>query len=190
VTTTFLVIGGIGVFLLAASLLFGSHVHVGHLHFHLPAHWHLEHGHGGHVGHDGSDTAFSLPSIAGFIGAFGFGGAIAASLLPGDGALLPSLIGLGAALPTAWGAARLTRAAMNMPTDATPERTDVIGALGVVIRAIPEQGYGEVRVRFAGQLMKFHARAANPLPAGAEILVVDAPTSTSVVVEAATPLLG
>jgi membrane protein implicated in regulation of membrane protease activity len=187
VTTTFLAIGGFGVFLLAASVLFGSHVHVGHVDFHLPTHWHI--GHGGHA-HPGSETAFSLPSIAGFIGAFGFGGAIASSLLHGGQALVPSLIGLAVAVPTAWGAARLTRAAMEMATDATPEQRDVIGALGVVIREIPDQGYGEVRVRLAGQLMKFHARAAQSLPAGAEILVIDAPTSTSVVVESATSILG
>ena len=163
VTTTFLVIGGFGVFLLAASLAFGSHFHLGHLHFHLPVHLNI--GDGGHVPNAGSDTAFSLPSFAGFVGAFGFGGAIAASVLPGDGALLPSLIGLGAAIPTAWSAARLTQAAMNMRTDATPEQGDVIGSLGVVIREIPANGYGEVRVRFAGQLMKFHAtgcRAVRP----------------------------
>jgi hypothetical protein len=190
--TAFLVIGGFGVFLLAASLIFGSHLHVGHVHFHLPGHWHIGHGGSAHVGsgHSGSDTAFSLPAVAGFVGAFGFGGAIAASLLPGHGALIPSLIGLAAALPTAWGAARLTRAAMDMATDATPTQSDVIGSLGVVIRAIPDNGYGEVRVRFAGQLMKFHARSARAIDAGTEILVVAAPSETSVVVETTASLLG
>src|SRR5215475_12038314 len=99
VTSTFLIIGGFGVFLLAASLIFGSHVHFGHLHFHLPAHLHL-----GHSSHSGSDSAFSLPSVAGFVGAFGFGGAIAAALTHSSGALVPSLVGLAAAVPTAWGA--------------------------------------------------------------------------------------
>lgn len=184
-TTAFLVIGGFGLFLLAGSVIFGSHFHIGHLHLHLPIHLH---GHG-HIGHSGADAAFSLPSISGFIGAFGFGGAIASQLLPGSGALAPSLIGLAAAVPTAWGAARLTRAAMDMATDATPVRSDVIGSLGVVIRAIPDNGYGEVRVSFAGQLMKFHARAVEAMPVGTKILVVDAPSSTSVVVEPATSLL-
>lgn len=191
VTTTFLIIGGFGVFLLVASLVFGSHFHLGHAHFHLPFHLpvHLHVGHSGHP-NAGSDTAFSLPSIAGFVGAFGFGGAIAASVLPGNGALVPSLVGLASAIPTAWGAARLTRAAMDMPTDATPTQADVIGSLGVVIREVPEGGYGEVRVRLAGQFMKFHARADQALPMGAEILVVEAPSTTSVVVEPTTSLLG
>jgi membrane protein implicated in regulation of membrane protease activity len=179
VTTTFLVIGAIGIFLLIASLFSGAHV--GHLH--LPIHLHT-HTHTGH-----SDTAISLPSIAGFIGAFGFGGAIAAQLSHTRSAVLPLLIGLVAAVPTAWLAARLTRAAMEMHTDATPTRADVIGSLGVVIREIPAEGYGEVRVGFAGTLMKFHAKATTALPAGARILVIEAPSSTSVIVEAIAPPL-
>jgi membrane protein implicated in regulation of membrane protease activity len=185
VTTMFLIVGGLGLFMLAGSLFHGGHVHFGHVHFHLPGRLHL-----GHAGHPAADTAFSLPSIAGFIGAFGFAGAITTQLLHPQSAAIPSLIGVAAAFPTAFLAARLTRAAMEMRTDATPTQSDVIGSLGVVIRSIPEQGYGEVRVSFAGQLMKFHARAAESLPAGTQILVVDAPSSTSVVVESATHLLG
>jgi len=182
VTTVFLIVGGTGLLLLAASLVSGLHLHIGHLHAHLPGHA------TGH--HPAADAALSLPSVAGFIGAFGFGGAIASVLLAPGSAGLPCLIGLAAAVPTSWFAARLTRAAMLMPTDATPAQSDVIGALGVVVRAIPGQGYGEVRVAFAGQQMRFHARAEHPLPAGTPVLVVDAPSTTSVVVEATTPVLG
>lgn len=185
-TVTFLVIGGIGLFLLASSVLLGGHVHIGHLHIHLPFHFRT---HGG-GGRPGADAALSLPSIAGFVGAFGFAGAIAAQLLPGRSATVPCLVGLAAALPTAWAATRLTRAAMEMRTDATPTQHDVVGALGTVIREIPDGGYGEVRVAFAGQLMKFHARAAMPLPAGAPVMVIDAPSTTSVVVESTAALPG
>lgn len=184
-TTAFLIVGGFGLFMLAGSLFHGGHVHFGHVHLHLPVRFHISHG-----GHPSADTALSLPSIAGFIGAFGFGGAIAAQLLHPRTAAIPSLIGVAAAFPTAWLAARLTRAAMEMRTDATPTQQDVIGSLGVVIRSIPPSGYGEVRVSFAGQQMKFHARAAESLLAGTRILVIDAPSPTSVVVESATHLLG
>jgi membrane protein implicated in regulation of membrane protease activity len=184
VTTTFLIVGGFGLLMLAGSVFHGGHLHFGHVHFHLPSRLHI-----GHSTHPSTEAALSLPSVAGFIGAFGFGGAIAAQLLDSRSAVVPSLIGVLAAIPTAWLAARLTRAAMEMHTDATPTRLDVIGSLGVVIRAIPEQGFGEVRVAFAGQLMKYHARAAESLPAGTRILVIDAPSSTSVVVESATHLL-
>src|SRR4051812_1542714 len=168
--------------MLVASVVSGAHVHIGHFHLHLPMH--IRSHAVGH--HPGADTALSLPSIAGFIGAFGFGGAVAPPLLPGRSATRPlplgvaaapppgraaaplrpgrsatppSLRGFAAALPTGWAAARLTRAAMEMSTDATPERSDVIGSLGTVIRAIPTGGYGEVRVAFLGQQMKYHARA-------------------------------
>jgi len=188
VTITFLIVGGFGLFLLASSVLFGSHFHLGHAHFHLHLPFHFR-THGGGA-HPATDAALSLPSIAGFIGAFGFGGAIAAQLLPGHSALGASLIGLAVAVPTAWGAARLTRAAMDMRTDATPTQLDVVGSIGIVIREIPRDGYGEVRVSFAGQLMKFHARAAVPLSAGAPIMVIDAPSTTSVIVESTAALPG
>ncbi len=185
-TTTFLIVGGFGLLLLALSVAGGGHLHIGHFHLHV----HIPHVHGhGHVGHPATETALSTPTIAGFIGAFGFGGAITAQATHAHSATVPTIVGVVAAVPTAWLATRLTRAAMEMHTDATPEQSDVIGSLGVVIRAIPEQGYGEVRVRFAGQHMRFNARAATSLPAGAQILVIEAPSTTSVVVEPTTPLL-
>ena len=186
-TAAFLIVGGFGLFLLAASVVHGGHLHFGQLRIHLPTNVHGSHLHGGHPS---ADAALSLPSIAGFIGAFGFAGAIGTQVLHSRSATIPCLIGVAAAIPTAWLAARLTRAAMEMHTDATPTQGDVIGTLGVVVRAIPAQGYGEVRVSFAGQQMKFHARAAEPLPAGVSILVIDAPSTTSVVVEPTTSILG
>jgi membrane protein implicated in regulation of membrane protease activity len=186
VTTTFLIVGAFGLLLLALSVLGGGHLHIGHAHLHV----HLPdfHGHG-HVGHPAAEAALSTPSIAGFIGAFGFGGAITAQVTDAQSAGVPAIVGLVAAFPTAWLAARLTRAAMEMHTDATPEQSDVIGSIGVVIRAIPGDGYGEVRVSFAGQHMKYHARATQPLSAGAQIIVIDAPSTTSVIVEPITSFL-
>src|SRR2546421_12761782 len=105
VTVIFLGIGCLSLLLLVLSLV-GGHVHLGHLH--------LGHGHGGHGGYQ-----LSLPAIAGFIGALGFGGAIAAQLLPGHNATVATVIGLAAAVPTGWLAGRLMAAAANMPTDAT-----------------------------------------------------------------------
>ena len=185
-TTTFLIVGGFGLLLLALSLAGGGHLHIGHVHLHLP----LPHFHGhGHVGHPSTETALSTPTIAGFIGAFGFGGAITAQVTHEHSAAIPTVVGVVAAVPVAWLATRLTRAAMEMHTDATPEQSDVIGALGIVVRAIPEQGYGEVRVRLpASRCVSTHGPATS-LPAGAQILVVEAPSTTSVVVEPTTPFL-
>ena len=97
------VIGGIGIALLAASLFLGDVQH---------------------FGHPDMDGPFSLPSVAGFIGAFGFGGAIAAGLT-GGGAIsvvVAVVAGIAVAVPAAFGKLRLARAADRMRTDATPTR--------------------------------------------------------------------
>ncbi|WP_305783195.1 NfeD family protein [Symbioplanes lichenis] len=156
-TVVFLVIGGAGVAVLAIALLGG---------FEFPA----------------FDALVPLEVIAGFVGAFGFVAAIAAEL--GVPVGLAGVIGLVAAVPAAWLAWRLSKAARNMPTDATPARHHLVGTQGVVVTPVPAgSGYGEVRLRLGGQPMKVYARADRPIPAGAQVFVVEAPSETSVVVE-------
>ncbi|MFF5076242.1 hypothetical protein ACFY36_04275 [Actinoplanes sp. NPDC000266] len=159
-TAIYLVIGAVGVGVLALSLLGGellSFLHVG-------------------------DGPVSLEVVAGFVGAFGFASAITAEL--SGTAVLAPLIGLVAAVPTAWLALRLGRAARTMPTDATPRRQDLVGTLGVIVTAVPSgSGYGEVRILLGGQPVKLYARAEHPIAAGAQVFVVEAPSDTSVVVE-------
>src|SRR5689334_7578936 len=127
VTITFLCIGGLGVALLAVSLFLGDVLH---------------------LGHPDADGPFSVPSVAGFVGAFGFGGAIVAAIT--GGGLLSLVVGLVAgvvvAVPAAIGTMALAKMASRMRTDATPTRSDLVGRLGVIVTAIPAQGYGEVRV--------------------------------------------
>ena len=162
---TFLAIGGAGVVLLAVSLLLGDLLH---------------------IGHPDADGPFSVPSIAAFVGAFGFGGAIAAVLTGGDttiSVVVALVAGVAIAIPAAWGTMLLARAADRMRTDATPTRAHLVGRLGVVVTPIPERGYGEVRVMIGGQPVKLNARADRPVTLGARIFVVEAPTDTSVVVE-------
>lgn len=164
-TTVFLIIGGVGLALLAASLLLGELLHFGHVE---------------------ADGPFSVAAIASFLGAFGFGAAAVSALLPdlgGLGLLVAVIAGLLAAIPAAWLAIRLTRAVMHMRTDATLTRQDLIGSTGVVLTAIPENGYGEVRLTMAGQQLKYNARAEQAIPAGASVFVIGTPTETSVVVE-------
>jgi membrane protein implicated in regulation of membrane protease activity len=189
---TFLAIGGFALLLLTLALLGGGHLHLGHLHvghLHL-GHAHLGHGGTGHSG-TGSGTELSLPVIAGFLGAFGFGGAIVASLLPGRGAattLGAVAIGLLAAVPTAWLAGRLVNAAINISTDGTLTSDDLIGASGVVITPVPVGGYGEVRLAVAGQQLKFNARSDVPLALGTRVFVISVPSASSVLVEATPPV--
>ncbi|HEX8345330.1 MAG TPA: hypothetical protein VF657_11455, partial [Actinoplanes sp.] len=143
ITMTFLVIGGVGTVVLAVALLIGDLLNIGHV---------------------DADGPFSVPAVAGFVGSFGFAGALVAELVgTGTPALVAaSATGLAAAVPTAWLAVRLSRAAMRMNTDATPTSADLVGACGVVVTRIPVQGYGEVRVSLGGQPVKLNARADRP----------------------------
>lgn len=165
-TTLFLVIGGIGLALLLASLLIGELLDF------LPF---------------DTDGPFSTAAIAAFLGAFGFGAAIAYSLIPV--VLIAVVVGVVAALPLAWLAIRLTRAVMHMRTDPTLTKDHLVGATGTVVSPIPVDGYGEVRVLVAGQQMKFNARADKALPLGAEIFVIGALSETSVRVDEVSSLL-
>jgi membrane protein implicated in regulation of membrane protease activity len=172
VAGTFLAIGGLSLLLLVLALA-GGHVHIGHLHL-----GHLRVGHGG--------AELSLPMIAGFLGAFGFGGAIVASLLPGAGAatwLAATVVGLIAAVPASWLAGRLLQAAVNLRTDATLSSSHLLGTEGVIISPVPADGLGEVRLGVAGQPMKFYARSDQPLALGTRVFVIAVPSPTSVLVE-------
>jgi membrane protein implicated in regulation of membrane protease activity len=132
------------------------------------------------------DFSSPLPALAGFLAAFGFGGAIVASMWhasPTAVALAATAVGLGAGIPAAWLAGRLMDAAVNMHTDATLTSMDLVGATGKVVRAVPDSGYGEVYLTIAGQQMKFNAKADQPLARGTRIFVIEVPTPTSVLVE-------
>ena len=171
-TVVFLVIGAIGVGILAVALLGGEIASVLHA---------------------GGDGLIPLEAVAGFLGALGFAGAISAEVLdartPGPIAVSAAVAAV-VAFAAGWLALRFSNAARDMPTDATPTRQHLIGTLGVVVTAVPAgAGYGEVRIRLGGQPVKLNARADQALPAGTPIFVVAAPTDTSVVVEA-TPHTG
>ena len=159
-TVVFLVIGGLGVLILAAGLL----------------------------GLDLFDLDGPVPgeAIAAVVGAFGFAAAIVSSLVEARTSLsLLAATGAGAAtaLPAGWLATRLVRAVRRMPTDATPRREDLIGLVGVVITPIPDTGYGTVRVTLGGQPVTLYATADDAIPRGAHVLVITAPSDTSVIVE-------
>ena len=163
-TLTFLVIGGVGVALLLVALLVGEVAD---------------------FGHPDADGPFSLPAIAAFVGGAGFVGAIPAALLPDAlptvlRVVISAAVGVLGALPLAWGALRMSAALMHMSTDRTITQSDVLGATGTVVTAIPAAGYGEVRLHLAGQWIKYAARADAPIPAGTPNFVTDTPSATSV----------
>jgi membrane protein implicated in regulation of membrane protease activity len=171
VTAVFLVIGALGLLVLVISLFAGE---LGDLGL-------------GDLGlSDGdADGPFSVPAIAALLGGIGFGGAAAASVLPGDlpdvaTALVAAAVGIAVAVPLAWGAVRLSRALEDMPTQETLTRDHLVGTQGVVLSAVPSAGFGEVRLAVAGQHLKLAARSDLALPAGTPVYVVEALSDTAV----------
>lgn len=157
-TLLFLTIGALGIIIAAVALLGGDVLDLG-------------------------DGFVSTEVLAAVIGGFGFGAAVASELL-GTSARMAAVLVVGvltAALAscTAWLAVSRLR---RLRTDATPTRTELMGSNGVVVTPIPVGGYGEVRVRIGGQPVKLDARSARPLALGEKVVVIEAPTETSVIV--------
>lgn len=163
VTLVFLIIGCIGVGLVLLSLVVGDLLEFGDA---------------------DADGPFSVPAISAYVGGVGFFGMIAASIFDfldrGLQITVAVLAGLVLALPLAYGALRLARSLSQMRTDRTLTEADLVGALGTVITSIPQNGYGEIRVHLSGTDLKYSARAAQPLPAGTPIFVVNALSATAV----------
>ncbi|MBM9459886.1 hypothetical protein JK386_08205 [Nocardioides sp. zg-536] len=158
--TVFLVVGIVGIVVLALSLVVGDLF-------------------------DGAFDALegdwiSTAVIGGFVSAFGFGGAAA----DGAGLPLPLALGVGAGsgLVVGWFAWWLTRLVKDSPSDATPSITDSVGRSARVVTDIPADGYGVVRVVVGGHTMQVNASALQPIPAGATVDVtgVLSPTAVSV----------
>ena len=97
--TTFLIIGAVGIALVLVTLILGDVLD-------------------GALGLDALDSdLFSISSIAAFVGAFGFGGALSLALVPNT--LLAVVVGAGIGSTAAWGAVWLTRALRSGEDTAT-----------------------------------------------------------------------
>jgi hypothetical protein len=126
----------------------------------------------------GADV-LSTGAVAGFLGAFGFTGAVLEGQIGGG---LAALAGVGAGGAVGYAAAYLTTWLARGATDVTPSDASLAGARGTVVTPIPSQGYGEVTVVVAGHRLKLNARSYEPLPVGTGITVVAvlSPTAVSV----------
>jgi len=158
----FLAIGVLGVVLLLISLVVGEHLH-------------------GIFDALGGGDWFTGSSLAAFLGALGFGGAIVQQL---TNSVLLAVIG-GLVLGLAFGA--LIAYGMHklrlMDTGGAVTTKELLNAPGVVLSAIPAEGFGEIRVTRQGQMMKLNARSALPLGTGTQVTVIDVLSATAVVVE-------
>jgi hypothetical protein len=126
----------------------------------------------------------SLPVLAGFLAAFGFAAGALEGWL-GVAAIVPgAAVGIG----FGWLAARLTRAAMRMPTGRADTQAALLGSLGRIVTPPVGGRYGEVLVDRPDGPVKIACTADGSLPSGTEVVVVDVSSPTLVLVQAFDPL--
>lgn len=163
--TTLLVIGVVGLALLAVSLVVGDLFD------------------GALAGLEGlAGDVFSSAVIGAFVSAFGFGGAAAAGAgLPGA-VTVP--VGIGSGVVFAWFAVWLTRLVKDGGSDATPTLEATVGRDADVVTDIPADGYGIVVVRLGGHTMRLNARSsvARALETGTPVHVTEVLSPSAVAV--------
>ncbi|MBC7309457.1 MAG: hypothetical protein H5T81_05495 [Tetrasphaera sp.] len=158
--TLFLVIGAVGIVLLLGTLVLGDFLD-GALEF-------------------GPDL-ISGPALAAFLGAFGFGGALALNagastgVAVAVGLVVGALIGLGAG----YASAQLTKGG-----DEANVRTGfLVGRPATVVTAIPEGGFGTVSIVASGHITSLNARSSGPIAPGTPVVITGILSATSVAVE-------
>ena len=159
--TVFLVVGGIGVALLLVALVLGDVL-------------------------DGafeglSAGFFSTEALAGFLGALGFGGAIALAVTGSTTAAV--VIGLVLGVLLGWLAARASRFLHDDGGTGTVRTSDMVEKIGSVVSAIPEGGFGVVSISVGGHITRLNARSSVPVPPGTQVSVTQVISPTAVQVE-------
>lgn len=159
--TVFLVVGAVGVLLLLVALVVGD-VLDGAL--------------------EGLGAGFfSTEALAGFLGALGFGGAIA--LAATGSTTLAVVVGLVLGVLLGWLAARAATFLHGDGEGDTVRTTDVLEKIGSVVSAIPEGGFGVVSLSVGGHITRLNARSSIAVPAGTQVSVTQVISPTAVQVE-------
>jgi hypothetical protein len=167
--TAFIVIGVVGLALVLLSLVLGE-VFEGLL---------------GGLDIDAGGGILSAPVLGSFLASFGFGAALI-MFATGASASVGALGGLLSGVVIGGIALVMMRSLVNMPTDETVSTSGLTGAPGVVLTAIPAEGYGEVTIRHHGSQHKYNARALEALPAGTPVTVTAVLSTSAVQVERTT----
>ncbi|MCL8024106.1 hypothetical protein [Nocardioides bruguierae] len=170
--TVFLVLGVAGVLVLALSLVLGDVLDG-------PIEGLLD----GLFDGLGSDV-FSTAVLGSFVSALGFSGAIAEAL--GAPTLVSTAVGVGGGLVFGALAVWLTRLLRHDDATEPPSTTTAVGYEGVVLTAVPVDGYGTVRVLVGTRALRVNARLDGdhplPLEAGERIQVTGSVSPTAVTV--------
>ena len=156
--TTFLIIGGLGVLLLLASVVLGEVF-------------------------DGIFDAFGSDLISGasfavFLGGFGFAGALVLGATDSTGAAIGAGLAAGVALGA--GAGWFTKKLRQGGDESNVRTGSLAGRDAVVVSAIPDGGYGEVSITASGHITKLNARAVEPLGPGTPVTITAVLSATSV----------
>lgn len=159
--TVFLVVGALGVVLLLVALVVGDVL-------------------------DGaleglSAGFFSTEALAGFLGALGFGGAIALELTGSTS--IAVIIGLVLGVLLGVAAAKASRFLHGSGETDTVRTSDMVEKIGSVVSAIPEGGFGVVSISVGGHLTRLNARSSVAVPAGTQVSVTAIISPTAVQVE-------
>lgn len=160
--TAFLIIGGVGIALLVVSLILGDVLD------------------GVFEGFGGGDL-LSGAAAAGFLGAFGFVGAIVQGVT--DSTIAAIVAGVVAGLLIGALVGFVSLKLKSGGDEANVVTASLTGRTGSVLNAIPADGYGEVSIVASGHITKLNARAAVPLAAGTPITIIAVLSATSVMVE-------
>ena len=156
--TTFLIIGSIGVLLLIASVVLGEVFD-------------------GLFDAIGSDV-ISGASVAVFLGAFGFGGALLLDATDNTGIAVGGGLALGVAFGA--GAGWFTKKLRQGGDESNVRTSTLTGRDAVVVSDVPESGYGEISITVAGHITKLNARAESALRAGTPVTITAILSATSV----------
>lgn len=157
----FLIIGGIGLVILVLALVLGDFLDLS-----VPFEGMLD-----------SDV-FSVATISAFIGAFGFGGAIAQEIFGTLWLAIPVAVVTGVLF--SWFTIWLTRKLKNSASGTSVNTRSLVGREATVLTAIPEDGYGEVRLSVNGHRTKFSARSEIAIEAGTSVWISDVLSATAV----------
>jgi hypothetical protein len=155
---TFLIIGVVGVVLLLASVVLGEVFD-------------------GIFDAIGSDV-ISGASIAVFLGAFGFAGALILGATDNTGIAVGG--GVVAGLAFGAGAGWFTAKLRQGGDESNVRTSSLSGRDAVVVSEIPDNGYGEVSVTVAGHITKLNARADGPMRAGTPVTITAVLSATAV----------
>ncbi len=160
--TVFLIIGSFGVLFLLASLILGD----------------LFDGIFDGIGGD----LFSGAALGGFLGVFGFVGALTLTIKPEPLGLAIG-VGLVAGLVVGVAVGWVTLKLRTGGEESNVTSSGFVGLAGTVISDIPADGYGEVSVVANGHITKLNARASVPLKAGTPVEISNVLSATAVEVK-------